>query len=723
MKFSCILLLFLLPGFIADAQHAIKPSLDKGILNLENTSLEELDVLELDGEWEFYLSHFYSSSDFLEDSLNIYKSRDYLHTPGMWNTQTYLGKPIPAFSYGTYRTKIRLDKVYKELSLKIMTIPTAFELYVDGELLLKTGSVSKNVEETIQNYDPKVVTFRPEDKEVEIILWVSNYNFGAGGVLNQLYFGIPENVRRYDAISLGFNFFIAGAILLMGLYHLGLYYIRRTEISLLFFALFCITNVVRILNTNEYIMRLLFPDLPWDTLVRLEYIGFYPSVVFFDLYVFALFPLKSSKWIIYSLWISLFVFLGFDFLSPILVVSYLYIPLQILSVFFAFPTSYAAIRAIFQKEKGIWIFMVGFSVLWVIFMYDILQSSGIYHLMGLGVFIFVFSQAYLLSIKIDEIYQKNLQLNSKLTDVNQNLEKIVEERTQELKESKDEIIIQNEELWQTQEEIQAQRDFLERQNAILAVQNKKIESSIHSAQTIQQALFDYETVLAKLPYESFFIYRPRDVVSGDFFWLAERGNKMIIVLADCTGHGVEGAFMTLISKSLLDKIILISGIDSPANILTCLHEEISIALRQKQSGNNRGLDAVVLLLEKNTDSTRLVFSGAKNNLFYKSPLESFIQEMHGARKAIGGFQNEELKFIDQELLLPQGSLLYLGSDGFQDQCNVKRKSFGKDKLKELILENAQDSLPDQKKILERVLDEHMQGTDQRDDILLVGIRL
>ena len=184
--------------------------------------------------------------------------------------------------------------------------------------------------------------------------------------------------------------------------------------------------------------------------------------------------------------------------------------------------------------------------------------------------------------------------------------------------------------------------------------------------------------------------------------------------------------MTMIGNTLLDKIIRVWHITSPAEILDRLHAEIKIVLRQDETNSVNGMDAVVLTLEKPEEqegNIKVTFAGAKNPLYYFSPNSSTLTEVSGDRKSIGGIQDESKRFTNHTLNLAKRSVLYLGSDGLKDQNDVRRKKLGKKRLIELLTEIKALPLDEQKQKIEQQLDKHMLETTQRDDILWIGLRL
>jgi serine phosphatase RsbU (regulator of sigma subunit) len=330
---------------------------------------------------------------------------------------------------------------------------------------------------------------------------------------------------------------------------------------------------------------------------------------------------------------------------------------------------------------------------------------------------------------------------------------------QDLQEKNQEISTQNEELHQQQEEIITQRDYIEQKNVELETTNRKIQanetilkkamlklkdseeeikrqnqslaerdrlvsSSLNAAKTIQNAILPYQEKLDSLLKNYFVLYQPKDVVSGDFYWLNKVDNQTILVVADCTGHGVPGAFMTLIGNTLLDKIVRVWQITSPAEILTRLHEEVRIVLRQAETGNNNGMDLAVIKLESLENSQfKITYSGAKLPIYYLSGDFKQVEQLNPDRKAIGGIQNEQIHFQNQTIELPIGSLIYMGSDGYTDQNNAKRTRFGEKRFKELLTEIHSLPFAQQQEKLQVALDQQMLDTTQRDDILMLGFRL
>lgn len=303
--------------------------------------------------------------------------------------------------------------------------------------------------------------------------------------------------------------------------------------------------------------------------------------------------------------------------------------------------------------------------------------------------------------------------------------RILQQKNEEILNQKHELISKNEELHLQQEEILSQQNFIETKNTELVRKNKEVADSIQAAQVIQKAILPFQERMEKHLHDFFVLYRPKDIVSGDFYWLHQNSNgKVFLAVVDCTGHGVPGAFMSMISYMILDKLVIVDQLDDPAEILNRCHKSVLNVLEGSQNPGEYGMDVALLIIDPiNNNQTKVTFSGAKRPLLYVPAGAKSLQEVRGNRRSIGGFHRYSFHFSNHELTLEKGTLIYLGTDGFSDQNNADRKKYGKQQLKEFLRNIAPKPLIQQKEMLERELDNHMFGTVQRDDILLIGFRV
>lgn len=277
------------------------------------------------------------------------------------------------------------------------------------------------------------------------------------------------------------------------------------------------------------------------------------------------------------------------------------------------------------------------------------------------------------------------------------------------------------ELEQQKEEISTQAESLRGANAQIQKKNRSIISSINYAKRIQDAVLPDESTLKQLLPESFVYYAPRDIVSGDFYWVEKIGHYTLIAAADCTGHGVPGALMSILGINAFRNILIQDRILMPDQILNLLDARIRDVLRQNESNVNDGMDiALCVWDEKNR---KLHFSGAKNPLvrIRKGKMKVFRAD----RAPIGGMLIEHKHpFTQYEIDVEPDDQFYMYSDGYQDQFGGKndRKLLSKN-FRKLLLKNASLPLAVQKQQLAEFMQDWIGSGRQIDDIMVIGFRL
>jgi len=318
------------------------------------------------------------------------------------------------------------------------------------------------------------------------------------------------------------------------------------------------------------------------------------------------------------------------------------------------------------------------------------------------------------------------------------LEKKVQSRTVELEESntelrkrQNEVLQQNEEIRQQTEELMLQRDTLDEYNKKIIKQNDNISASIRYALTIQKATLPAEEWLGSR-HDSFILYRPKDIVSGDFYWFTEISNAkpdqrqpILLAVVDCTGHGVPGAFMSMISSRILSEIVNVRKITDPSEILEVLDVEVKQVLKQDVSDNNDGMDLTICLLEYEDDDCRLTFSGANNSIYCYIDHTNELFRIRGTHRNIGGRKGANLpnKFTNQQLILHPKDSIYFATDGFIDQNDERRTRFGTNRFIDCIRESIHQPMAIQKQCMEASLDNWKKEQMQRDDITVIGLRI
>jgi ligand-binding sensor domain-containing protein/serine phosphatase RsbU (regulator of sigma subunit) len=258
----------------------------------------------------------------------------------------------------------------------------------------------------------------------------------------------------------------------------------------------------------------------------------------------------------------------------------------------------------------------------------------------------------------------------------------------------------------------------------LAQKNKDITSSIEYAKRIQEAILPPQELIFSNLKNSFILYKPKDIVSGDFYWFEEKGDIKILAVVDCTGHGVPGAFMSMIGHNLLNQIVSEKGNYDPGNILQELHKGVQAALKQDQhhSDNNDGMDVSIVTV--NTKTKECWWAGAFITLvFIKATGE--LEKIEGDKYPIGGSQLDSNRgFTTHTLHLGSNDSIYLFSDGYADQFGgEKGKKFMVKKFHQNLLAIHHLAMQEQKQVLESQFNDWKASYEQVDDVLVIGIKM
>ena len=261
-----------------------------------------------------------------------------------------------------------------------------------------------------------------------------------------------------------------------------------------------------------------------------------------------------------------------------------------------------------------------------------------------------------------------------------------------------------------------------KQKEEIAEQKEEIEASIYYAKRIQRAIIPSDEFAEKILPEHFILWKPRDIVSGDFYWLSEMEGKIITVAADCTGHGVPGAFMSMLGVSFLNEIVANLGLEDAGIILDQLRNKVKTTLGQtgKEGEAKDGMDIAICIFDPKTKN--LQYSGAYNPLYLIRNNE--ILETKADKMPIGIYVKEKDHFTNHQIQLQKNDTVYIFSDGYVDQFGGETNGkFKPKRFKETILAIQKEPLPKQKEILDKTIEEWRGKNDQVDDILVIGFRV
>ena len=298
---------------------------------------------------------------------------------------------------------------------------------------------------------------------------------------------------------------------------------------------------------------------------------------------------------------------------------------------------------------------------------------------------------------------------------------VVRNKNQILGRQKIEIEEKNFILEQKNEEILTQNEQIIKQKDLIEEKNKNITDSIHYARRIQSAVLPPEDFLDGIFQDYFLFFRPKDIVSGDFYWSANKGDMFYVAAADCTGHGVPGAFMSMLGITFLNEIVNHPEAISSSEMLNRLRDEVIIALKQKgvEGETKDGMDIALCVYDKK--NMKLQFSGANNPMYLLRNDELLIYK---ADRMPIGISHDQAVFSRHEVNLQRGDMIYIFSDGFADQFGgALGKKFKYNRFRESLKEIGQMTMSAQKEKLSNLFDDWKSNFEQIDDVLVIGFRI
>ena len=414
-----------------DSMNETPPKVMHGILDLKNWDLKKKGPVDLTGQWEFYWNKHLTPRDFSQP--NPPQITDFMDVPGSWNGYLKEGKPLSGDGYATYRIKVLLNDPKGSFAFNLLDIGTAYTAYVNGEKISFAGIAGRTIETTIPYFSQEVVDFVSETDVIEIVLQVSNFHHRLGGPWEVIQLGTENQIRKIRQRSLAFDLFLCGSILIIGLYHFCLYFLRKDDRSSLYFGIFCFLIVLRLLSTGDRYLIHLLPFIDWELTVKIEYLTFYLAVPFFAMFLHSLFNREFSKWLLRATQVLGIIFAGIVLLTPARIYSHTVPLYQIITVISCIYGMYALVLALVRNKEGAFLFSLGFVVLVVTVVNDILYSRMITqtgYFAPLGLLIFIFFQSFLLSRRFSMAFNTIEKQSQELKETNKAYRREINARKQ-----------------------------------------------------------------------------------------------------------------------------------------------------------------------------------------------------------------------------------------------------------------------------------------------------
>jgi len=403
-----------------------RPMIHQGQLDLSSWDLAEHGPIALNGEWAFYWNRLLTPTDFRDGRNDLVAG--YLTVPKVWTDFEYQGKPVGGTGYGTYRLHIQLNRGDQRLGLKLLSISTAFRLWVNGQEVAGAGQVGRDETRSHPLYLPQTVYFDVDRPALDIVMQVSNFHHRRGGIWDIVELGTESQIQRLRLQGIGIALFLGGALLIMALYHFGLFALRPVERSTLYFGLACLWLSLNVVITKETAAMLFIPWEHFDLWLKLEYVSDCLYTSFFVLFFAWLFPAEFHRWVRQGALIYFTLVTAAILVLPNRLLTYTTLTNHPIFACLSLYGLIVLIRASWHGREGARWFLAGFLIFFITAVNDILHANNLIatgYFGAWGVFLLVLSQSFVLSLRFSKAF-------ATIAEMSRLLETRVQDRTRDL---------------------------------------------------------------------------------------------------------------------------------------------------------------------------------------------------------------------------------------------------------------------------------------------------
>lgn len=408
----------------------------------------KIDTENLNGDWEFYWHELLSPDDFKRGDQ---PSPHLMKVPNPWSSYELDGERLPQQGYATYRLQMEFpqSEVGTAKALYIPEVSSAYKLWIDGEPKAVNGKVGKSTGLMNPQNIPRTIQFQVYDQKIELVMQVSNFYQWKAGIVDSILIGEPEVIAQYREKKLLFRSMIVMCLVVMGLYHVALFGLRRSELPLIFFGLVCLFVSIRAVRLDGILAFYTLPFLSWDWGKKLEYLGASLGILFFVLYTYTQFP-KDMSWKIRNIIVATLASYGlFVILTPAIVFTNTMKLLQLLIVVILIYLIYVDMRALIKKRESSLLNAIANLLFFLAIMNDVLFYNHLIkttELASVGLFFFLFTQSIIISRHYSKSFKHTEKLSRDLAKLNASLEQQVHERTIELRQMNRDLQTANQKL-------------------------------------------------------------------------------------------------------------------------------------------------------------------------------------------------------------------------------------------------------------------------------------
>lgn len=409
-----LIVLICMLSFLKADKNRIHP--ENGVLDLQSWEPDQSGALSLSGQWDFYWKRFLSYQEAAADSPALHVTAD---VPAVWNSYIINGENLPGFGYGTYRLKVVNAPVGEPLSLRIPTFSTAYALYVNDRLMAFNGKIGTDKEHYSPGYMPVVVEFTPDQSGFELIIHVANFTYARGGMWYALNLGTPEQIRSMDKTIADKDLFLCGALVMMALYYLSIFLLRREDKSSLYFVFMCVIFASRTMIYGDFLIYRLLPLISFEAIITIDYITLCWFSVCAAFMIGELFPEENLKKVLKTAFIYASIMTCLLLLTPVSFYTRLVYIIQTAAIFIgAYSISTLAVAFLRGKRDSLLLLLGALAVIGCA-VHDVLYQNNVIlsnmgELVPLGLFIMLFLQSFILARRSSEAFKNVKALSQKL---------------------------------------------------------------------------------------------------------------------------------------------------------------------------------------------------------------------------------------------------------------------------------------------------------------------
>lgn len=399
----------------------------EGMVDLSDYSFAEEGTVKLDGTWEYSYSVMLDPDSLADEK--PWGEAQFLEVPGKWTADKIEGLGKNGYGYGTYRLRIILpEDAPRQMAVKIGFIGTSYRLFVNNQLIASAGKPGIDQASTQPQWMSQVVEFSREDDTVELLLQTANFHDTTSGVMDSIWLGTVEQAYKVRYGAMLYELFLFGSLLIMGLYHLGLFLHYRNDKAPLYFALMTFIFALRIIVYGELFILFIFPAISWSILTKVGYLTFSLAVFLFFRFISYLYAVYVHKPVRLTVDAGCFLYSLIIVFSPAFIYQKLLPGFQLFTIAVALYILYIFIRAMYDRRPGSGFFITGFLVLFVALIHDIIKSNIVLptiFLVPLGLFVFIFFQSMVMTRKFAVVFRQTEQMSADLLQLNSSLERFV----------------------------------------------------------------------------------------------------------------------------------------------------------------------------------------------------------------------------------------------------------------------------------------------------------